>query len=409
MKKFNIRKKLLTLLISGNIILTGCSISGEVSSKKNSDSLDVSYIHNSVDISKNEISYENNSLEGNEEISEVSIDESKEELLINSEVEEDTSVIETTELIEETSDDEISESSDETSDEEFSESSNSYSEDSLEDSNIQTSENEESIIEVYTDDNMYIRSKDDVNVRCEPNIESNVLSILYKGNTLKKIGYIGNWYIVEYNGNKAYVSADYTEEIEQEDLIVDLNESNICYFPYGATLYSDSELTNEIYDIPALESGQITSQEGNVYLVDTCGYSGYVSINLATIIPQPVVIVDKSEQTLRLYKDNILVMEFPVVTGNENPNFYHPTGEGLFDIYSKSYNAELVGDTWDVVVNVFMGFNGGEGIHDAVWRSYFGGDIYTYDGSHGCINCPYDNVMSLAQEVEVGDKVLVKR
>ena len=102
-------------------------------------------------------------------------------------------------------------------------------------------------------------------------------------------------------------------------------------------------------------------------------------------------------------------MEFSVVTGNENLNFYHPTGEGLFNIYSKSYNAELVGDTWDVMVNVFMGFNGGEGIHDATWRSYFGGDIYTYDGSHGCINCPYNEVMALANEVEVGDKVLVKR
>ena len=102
-------------------------------------------------------------------------------------------------------------------------------------------------------------------------------------------------------------------------------------------------------------------------------------------------------------------MEFPVVTGNETYDFYNPSDEGLFNIYSKEYNANLVGPTWDVDVNVFMAYNGGEGIHDAVWRPYFGGDIYLGDGSHGCINCPYYEVMTLADEVDVGDRVLVKR
>ena len=32
----------------------------------------------------------------------------------------------------------------------------------------------------------------------------------------------------------------------------------------------------------------------------------------------------------------------------------------------------------------------GVGIHDAWWRYSFGGNIYTYDGSHGCINTPSD-------------------
>ena len=37
-----------------------------------------------------------------------------------------------------------------------------------------------------------------------------------------------------------------------------------------------------------------------------------------------------------------------------------------------------------------MPFNGGVGMHDAWWRGAFGGDIYLYDGSHGCINMPVD-------------------
>jgi len=35
-----------------------------------------------------------------------------------------------------------------------------------------------------------------------------------------------------------------------------------------------------------------------------------------------------------------------------------------------------------------MPFNGGIGLHDADWRSKFGGTIYQTNGSHGCINLP---------------------
>ena len=389
MKNFKIRKRLLAILISSNILLTGCSITGEISKEKeeSDDSIQISIPESSNEESKEEIKEETS-------IEETSTKESSiEESIIEESIIEKSSIEESS--IEDSS---IEESSIEES---------IMEEPSIEESTIE--EQEESYTEILTEDSNYIKATANVNVRTEPNTNSEVLTLLYEGNALKKLGYVNDWYIVEYNGNKAYVSAYYTEEISEEQIYPDLNISNICYFPYGTTLYSDAELTDKIMDIPSLESAQILNQEDNALLVETQGYNGYVDSIDASIISQPVIIVDKSEQTLRLYKNNQKQMEFSVVTGNEDPNFYHSTGEGLFSLYSKSYNAELVGDTWDVYVNVFMGFNGGEGIHDAVWRSYFGGDIYTYDGSHGCINCPYNEVMALADEVEVGDKVLVKR
>ena len=375
MKNFKIRKRLLALLISSNILLTGCSVTGEISKEKeeSDDSIQISILESSNEESKEETGIEETSTK------ESSIEES---------------------IIEESS---IEESSIEESSIEES----IVEEPSIEESTIE--EQEESYTEILTEDSNYIKATTNVRVRTEPNTDSEVFTLLQEGNALKKLGYVNDWYIVEYNGNKAYVSAYYTEEISEEQMYPDLNISNICYFPYGSTLYSNKELTDKIMDIPSLESGQIIEQDGNTYLLETQGYNGYVKTSSVSIIPQPVVIVDKSDQILRLYKNNQKQMEFSVVTGNEDPNFYHSSGEGLFSIYSKSYNAELVGDTWDVIVNVFMGYNGGEGIHDATWRSYFGGDIYTYDGSHGCINCPYNEVMELASEVEVGDKVLVKR
>lgn len=421
MKKFSVRKRLLALLISSNIVLTGCSILGDITSKNKEDSVDSSCTQSSTleNISILESRYEDNQntesslnkKNDNEQTSAESNEESKKQVessIIEETEEESNEIYET----ESSAEEESTEIDEETSVEENSESYSSVENEINEDSYEEESSEEEFDNfnnEVYTYDNTYIRAKTTVNVRSEPNTNSDILSLLYEGNVLKKVGYIDNWYIVEYDGKNAYVSKDYADEIEESKIKIDLNESNICYFPYGTVLFTDKEFTNKLLDIPSLESGEIINQEGNAYYVNTAGYNGYVNISSATVIPQPVVIVDKSEQILRLYKNNKKLMEFPVVTGNETSNFYHPSGEGLFNIYSKSYNAELVGDTWDVVVNVFMGYNGGEGIHDAVWRSYFGGECYLGDGSHGCINCPYNEVMNLASEVEVGDKVLVKR
>ena len=42
-----------------------------------------------------------------------------------------------------------------------------------------------------------------------------------------------------------------------------------------------------------------------------------------------------------------------------------------------------------LMVTYWMPFNGGIGFHDATWRGCFGGQIYIWSGSHGCVNMPY--------------------
>ena len=46
-------------------------------------------------------------------------------------------------------------------------------------------------------------------------------------------------------------------------------------------------------------------------------------------------------------------------------------------------------------VDYWMPFNGGIGLHDANWRSKFGGTIYETNGSHGCVNLPPSQVKEL--------------
>ena len=46
-------------------------------------------------------------------------------------------------------------------------------------------------------------------------------------------------------------------------------------------------------------------------------------------------------------------------------------------------------------------------MHDASWRSTFGGTIYKRSGSHGCINLPYSAAKTIYENIEAGYPVLV--
>ncbi|MCR1897383.1 L,D-transpeptidase/peptidoglycan binding protein [Irregularibacter muris] len=97
--------------------------------------------------------------------------------------------------------------------------------------------------------------------------------------------------------------------------------------------------------------------------------------------------IDLSGQHMWFYKKGSLVTHGNVVTGNVQKN--HTTPPGVFRLKYKSRNVVLRGPDYASPVTFWMPFNGGIGIHDASWRSVFGGNIYKTNGSHGCINSPY--------------------
>jgi hypothetical protein len=115
--------------------------------------------------------------------------------------------------------------------------------------------------------------------------------------------------------------------------------------------------------------------------------------------------VDMGKQMLYYYVDGELNMDMPVVTGNVNRSRGTPTG--IYPVYNKRYHTYLRGVDYVSYVNYWLGVNKGVGIHDANWRSKFGEEIYKSDGSHGCINCPYDSVEVLWDVVDVGTPVIL--
>jgi lipoprotein-anchoring transpeptidase ErfK/SrfK len=97
-------------------------------------------------------------------------------------------------------------------------------------------------------------------------------------------------------------------------------------------------------------------------------------------------------------------VEGDVVTGNVSLNDATPVG--IYRLKYKEKNATLKGEGYSSPVSFWMPFNGGIGIHDANWRSVFGGEIYKTNGSHGCINSPYNLAQTIFDNINAGTPVV---
>ncbi len=115
--------------------------------------------------------------------------------------------------------------------------------------------------------------------------------------------------------------------------------------------------------------------------------------------------VDMDRQMMYYYLNGKLELETPIVTGNTGRRWGTP--EGVNYIYGKARNRILHGQGYESHVNFWMPVKGNIGIHDAAWRSEYGGEIYKTGGSHGCINTPYEAMSKLYDMAEIGTPVVM--
>lgn len=174
---------------------------------------------------------------------------------------------------------------------------------------------------------------------------------------------------------------------EKNELEYKIDKENIYYVRVSSYCTINGDKKYSDYDTIKIECGDIPKVHG--YSVGTT----YIEISL-------------DKQHMWFYKNGELIVSTDVVTGYKNA---HDTPTGLYYIINKASPAELVGETWDVWVNYWLGVtNDGIGIHDSTWRySGYGGNIYTYDGSHGCINTPYDAVKKIYDNCEENTPVVI--
>lgn len=154
---------------------------------------------------------------------------------------------------------------------------------------------------------------------------------------------------------------------------------------YAGYILDEEETANSIYDTLKNKEKEVDCVwllEG--YTMDENGDIGgtYIEISIAS-------------QHMWVYKDYELAISTDIVSGLEsNPN--RATPRGLFYLLQMSSPFVMHGDYGTQPCQFFIKVTwDGVAIHDADWQWTFGGDQYIYNGSHGCINTPYDQVAEL--------------
>lgn len=127
----------------------------------------------------------------------------------------------------------------------------------------------------------------------------------------------------------------------------------------------------------------------------------------AKYVKKNYIVVSIKDQKLWYYKNGVLKLSSKVVTGHKNK---YDTPKGTYKILGKARSVYLIGRDYRTFVNYWMVISSKYqiGLHDATWRYSFGGSIYKYDGSHGCINLPYEKAKYLYYNAPKGTQVVVK-
>lgn len=129
--------------------------------------------------------------------------------------------------------------------------------------------------------------------------------------------------------------------------------------------------------------------------------------------------IDLANQYVKYFRDGSVVWETSCVSGGpdiDKKDRRTPNGIYYINDNMRSGRIELKGEidpktnepSYISYVAYWMPFIGDSvALHDADWRSEFGGEIYLTNGSHGCVNLPPNKASELYGMVGVGTVVVV--
>lgn len=256
------------------------------------------------------------------------------------------------------------------------------------------------------DGKIFAYSTTSVNFRSEPTKDSKKLATLKKNSQVEILSQESNgWFKVSYNGQVGYISGNYLTFNPKDGYRSDFIK--VVYAADEIDLkLNDDPNSLSLYTMSKNETCEVLREIGDYYFVRCAGKLGYIPKEKTTNLFNTFVVVDIGDQKLTLYRNNEILVETDIVTGEK---YLYDTPTGMYNIRYKTMDTYLTGADYNVHVDYWMPFNGGIGLHDATWRSKFGGDIYERDGSHGCINIPHKYTDDIYYNVDAGTKVLVHK
>ena len=239
------------------------------------------------------------------------------------------------------------------------------------------------------------------NIREVPDVKTGkILGGLNVGDQVPAYEKLDNgWYHVDFNGQSGYIFGElvkeiYATSIDNYPMIYVKEEAPFREMPYEQSIAS----------IPEASYLYVLGENEDYFYTQYQGKFGYVMKNHCERLTDTYVVVDISDQLMKIYHRGEEIFSSYVVTGKDST----PTYPGAFYVRSKDRNVTLVGADYVTPVDYWMPFDEGRGLHDASWREYFGGDIYHWGGTHGCVNMPADITPYVYDTLHVGDRVFVK-
>jgi len=207
-------------------------------------------------------------------------------------------------------------------------------------------------------------------------------------------------------------------QIDQEKVTRFVTKLNADYntqenpTPFTSTKRGEVSVPMGIYgwsiDIPA----EVQALSGEILKGKNFDRTPIVTGDAPTVqagIGNTYVEVDLQNQYMWYYKEGKVQLETDIVSGKPST----PTPPGVNYVTSKSTDQVLRGLNEDgskyaSPVRYWMPIDRtGVGIHDSDWQYAYGGDLWLYRGSHGCINTPPAKMDELYPILETGTPVVV--
>ena len=205
-------------------------------------------------------------------------------------------------------------------------------------------------------------------------------------------------------------------EIDEDSKKTEISDGNyLIVIKDNTAIYSSPSIDSDIIDEASF--GKIynyTDNSNSWYEIESDdGEYGYIK---KSKVRTSFIMVDISEQRLIYLKNKELILDTHVVTGM---NDKHDTPTGYYIVKKDNKQKERTlrgtndnGTKYAAYVDYWMPFitSRGIGFHDASWRDEdeFNDSTYIYDGSHGCVNMPFDAAKTLYKAITYDEDVIIR-